>query len=92
MLYTKTAKLVLFSTLIQGIYKYIPETNHVYRVHNIVDTLWLQYVVHVMPFPMLNVLYFSLVHFQACGECPIRLFSEVPNVTLSTHVVQIFSE
>jgi len=40
----------------QGIYNYIPpETNHTSRVYNFVAILYLQFMVHVMLFPMLNV-------------------------------------
>ena len=34
----------------QGIYNYIPETNHVYRVYSIADVLCLQFVLDVMLF------------------------------------------
>jgi len=37
------------------IYIYIAGTNHVSRVYNFVAILYLQFVVHVMLFPMLNV-------------------------------------
>jgi len=32
----------------QGIYKYVPETNHVSRVCSVVGGLYLQFVLHVM--------------------------------------------
>jgi hypothetical protein len=34
----------------QGIYKYIPETNHVYRVYRVAAVLYLQFVPQVMLF------------------------------------------
>jgi hypothetical protein len=43
--------------LVQGIYNYIPETNHVSKVWSVAAILWLQFMVHVMQFPMTNVLY-----------------------------------
>jgi hypothetical protein len=53
--------IVMFS--MQGIYNHIPETHHVSRVYNIAGILYLQYVIHVMLFPMLNVLYFYMSTF-----------------------------
>ena len=44
----------------QGIYNYMPETNHASRVHNFVAILYLQFMVHVMLFPMLNVSFFYI--------------------------------
>ena len=37
-------------------YNYISETNHVSKVYNFAAILWLQFVVDVILFPMLNVL------------------------------------
>jgi hypothetical protein len=34
----------------QGIYNYIPETNHVSRVYSVAAVLYLQFVLHVMLF------------------------------------------
>jgi hypothetical protein len=34
----------------QGMYNYIPETNHVSRVYSIATVLYLQFVLHVMIF------------------------------------------
>ena len=48
--------LLLFNTFTQGIYNYIPETNHVCRVYTVAAILWLQFMVHVLLVPMLNVL------------------------------------
>jgi len=53
--------IVMFS--MQGIYNHIPETHHVPRVYNIADILYLQFVIHVMLFPMLIVLYFYISTF-----------------------------
>jgi len=33
---------------IQAIYNYIPETNHIYRVHGVAAIMYLQYILHVM--------------------------------------------
>ena len=34
----------------QGIYNYMPEANHVFRVYSVAAVLYLQFVVHVMLF------------------------------------------
>ena len=44
----------------QGIYKYIPETNHVPKVYSVAAILYLQCIVHVMLFPIFNVPYFHI--------------------------------
>jgi hypothetical protein len=45
----------------QGVYNYIPETNQVVRVHNVADVLYVQFVLHVMLFPVLTC--FVLLHW-----------------------------
>jgi len=42
--------IILFNTFMQGIYNYIPETNHVSRVYSVAAVLHLQFVPHVMLF------------------------------------------
>jgi len=42
--------IILVITFMQGIYNYIPETNHVFRVHSVAAVLYLQFVLHVMLF------------------------------------------
>jgi hypothetical protein len=41
----------------QDIYYYTPELNHVSRVYSVEAVLQLQFVLHVMLLPMLDVLY-----------------------------------
>ena len=41
---------VLVFAIMQGIYNYIPETNHVSRVCSVAGVLCLQFVLHVMLF------------------------------------------
>jgi len=41
----------------QGIYSYVPETNRVARSHTVATLLYLQFVLHVMLIPILNILY-----------------------------------
>jgi hypothetical protein len=42
--------IILVITFMQGIYNYIPETNHVSRVHGVAAVLCIQFVLHVMLF------------------------------------------
>ena len=55
-------------------YNLIPEINHVSRVPSVVAILWLQFMVHVMQFPVINVLYFYISSLQRVCT--------VPNMTL----------
>jgi len=41
---------MLVVNFMQGIYNYMPETNHVARVYSVAAVLYLQFVVHVMLF------------------------------------------
>jgi hypothetical protein len=52
--------IILVITFMQGIYNYIPETNHVSRVYSVAFVLYLQSVLHVMLFTVCatcNVIY-----------------------------------
>ena len=62
----------------QGIYNYIPEKDHVSMVHDVAAVLWLQFMIHVMLFPMINDLYFPIGLPEVCVQCLTRLFSAVP--------------
>ena len=42
--------IILVITIMQGIYNYILETNHVCRAYNVAAVLYLQFVLHVMLF------------------------------------------
>jgi hypothetical protein len=50
-----------------GIYNYIPEANHVYRVYIVAAILWLNFMVgsRVILFPLLTVLYFCISTFRS---------------------------
>jgi hypothetical protein len=50
--------LLFIITSMHGIYNYVPETNPVSMAHRVAAVLYLQFVLHVMLFFMLNVLYF----------------------------------
>ena len=51
-----------------GIYNYIPQTNHVSTVYSVAGILYLQFMVCVMLFPMLNVLYFYINTSRSVGR------------------------
>jgi hypothetical protein len=51
----------------QGIYNYVPETNHDLRVYIVATSLYLQFMALVMLFPTLNVLYFYISTLQSIG-------------------------
>jgi hypothetical protein len=40
--------IIFFIAFMQGIYNYIPETNHVSRVYSVAAVLYLQFVLRVM--------------------------------------------
>jgi hypothetical protein len=57
----------LVVTFMQGIYNYIPETNHVSMVYSVGAVLYLQLVLHVMLFRMLNMFgTFTYYHYYYC--------------------------
>jgi len=67
-------------THIQSIHNCIPETNHVSNVYNVAAILCLQFMVHIILLPMLNVLYFYVVLPEVCVQSPTWLFSVVPSL------------
>jgi hypothetical protein len=79
----------------QGIYNYIPETNHVSRVYSISAVLYLQSVLHVKSFrPWNRFCSFTLALSAVCVQCPIWLFFfwQFLNFVLSRYVAQLLSE
>jgi hypothetical protein len=78
--------IIIIITFMQGIYKYIPETNHVSRVYSVADLMYLQFLLYVMLVHILNVLCFNVgtcrstcavcsVQCAVCSvQCPVRLF------------------
>ena len=66
-------------TFIWGIYIYIPETSYVSRVYNVADLVYLQFVLCVMLFRMLNTFCTcTSVLPKVCVQCPIWLIFVVP--------------
>jgi hypothetical protein len=45
----------------QGTYNYIPETNHIYSACSVADILYLQFLLHVMLLPMMNVIIIIII-------------------------------
>jgi hypothetical protein len=67
--------IILVITVMQSIYNYIPETNHVSRVYAVAAVLYLQFVLHAMLFRTWNMFCtFTLALPAVCVQCPIRLF------------------
>ena len=58
---------------------------HASKVYNVVTILSLQFMVHVMLFPTVNVLYFYV-------QCPIWLFSAVPLFSAFPYAAWVYFE
>jgi len=85
--------IIFVITFIQGIYNYIPETNHVSRVYCVAAVLYLQLVLHVMLFhPWNKFCIFTLAFSTVCVPCPIWLFFEFFNFVLSQYIAQVLSK
>jgi hypothetical protein len=69
----------------QGIYNYVPETNHVSRVYSVVAVRYLQFVLHVMLCVVLLCWYLSQYVFRA--QYGSLLYSL--NFLLSWYVAQV---
>jgi len=71
----------------QGIYNYIPETNHVSRVYSVAAVLYLQFALRVMLFRLWNMFCtFTLALSAVCVQCRIWLFLYFLNFMLSRYV------
>jgi len=68
----------MINYFMQGIYGYIPETRPFSRVQTVAAALYSQFVLHVMLFPVLNVLYFTSALSAVSVQCPIWMFFVVP--------------
>jgi hypothetical protein len=78
----------------QGIYRYMPETNDVSRVHSVAAVMWLQHAVHVilLVFPTLNVCTFYIVLPEECVQCLTWLFAVVPSYRAFKEFSQVLFE
>jgi len=62
-----------------GIYNYIPETTPVSGVCSVAAVLYVQFVLHVMFFHMLNMFCtFTVALSEVCVQCPGWLCCVVP--------------
>jgi len=74
-----TIIIILVITLMQGIYDYIPETDHVSGVYIVATSLYLNFVLHVMLFRSWNTFCtFTFTLSVVSVQCPIWLFFVVP--------------
>ena len=77
----------------QGIYNCIPETNHISRVCSVAAVLYLQFVLHVMLFHVLNMFHtFTLALPEVCVQRPLWQFFVVSWFVLSRCVAEALSE
>jgi hypothetical protein len=53
--------IIIFSSYMQGIYTYIPETNHVPRDYTVAAILSLLFMVPISPVPALALVYFYVI-------------------------------
>jgi hypothetical protein len=65
-------------SFMQGIYTYIPETNHVPKEYNVAAILSLLFMAPLSLAPVLAVMYFTSALFEVCVQCLIWQFSVVP--------------
>ena len=70
--------IIIIISFMQGIYTYIPETNHVPRDYSVAAILLLLFMVLISLVPVFNLLYFTLVLSEVCVQCPMWMFSVVP--------------
>ena len=62
-----------------GIYSYVPQTNSVSTVYSVAAVLYVQSLLHVMLFGMLNMFCtFTSALPTVCVQCPVWLVSVVP--------------
>jgi hypothetical protein len=71
--------IIICHTFMLCIYNYTPETTRVSRVYTVAAVLYLQFVLHVMLFRMLNMFCtFTLALSAVSVLCPIWLLSSFP--------------
>jgi hypothetical protein len=58
-----------------GIYSYVPETNCVFGVCRVAAILYLQFMVCVVVFPMINILYVYINAFRSMCVVPNMVVS-----------------
>ena len=78
--------LTFISNFTQGMYHYIPDRKRVSVVCSVVTVLYLQFVLHVMIFSMLNVLHFYISTFRSVCVCVCA----VPNMDVFCNSMQSY--
>ena len=84
--------IILVITVMQRIYNYISETNHVCRVHGIAAVLYLQFVLHVMLFHPWNMFCTLTLALPAVCVRANGCFLRFLNFVLAWYVAQVLSE
>ena len=69
---------IIIISFTQGIYTYIPDTNHVPREYSVAAILLLLFMVLISLVSALNLLYFYISTFRSMCAVPVWLFSGVP--------------
>ena len=70
---------MFFIVFMQGIYNYIPETNHVSRAYRVAAVLYLQFLLRVLLFRTRNMFCdFTLALSEVRVQCPVWLLFVVP--------------
>jgi hypothetical protein len=70
--------IIIFISFMQGIYTYIPETNHVPGEYIVAAILSLLFMVPISPVPALALLYFYVSTFRSMCAVPNMAVSVVP--------------
>ena len=79
-----TIIIIIITTFMQGIYNYIPQTNHVSSLYSVAAVLYLQFVLYVMLFCKLNMFYtfHSMCAVPSMAVFCISLISCFPGMLL----------
>jgi hypothetical protein len=62
--------IIIIISFMQGIYTYIPETNHVSSEYTVAAILLFLFMVHIALFTMLNLLHFYISTFRSMCAVP----------------------
>ena len=71
---------IIIISFMQGIYTYIPETNHIPREYSVPTILSLLFMVYIASSCVGTNCTFTLALSEVCVQCPIWLFSVVPSL------------
>jgi hypothetical protein len=79
--------IIFVITFAQGIYNYVPETEHISRVCSVAAVLYLQILLHVMLFRT-----FTWILSELCVQWPVWLFLQFLDLVLSHYVAKVLYE